>query len=139
MKNRQTKLPGKRSQEKLQSKNKISKRSTQDKMAHLFQELQAHHIELEVQNEGLRETQAMLEESRNRYSDLYDFAPLGYFTFDRNGFILEVNLTGADQLGMEREQIFEKPFTFFVAQENRARFRAHLAAVFHGGGRRLRN
>jgi diguanylate cyclase (GGDEF)-like protein/PAS domain S-box-containing protein len=133
MKNRQTKAPGKRSQENAQLKNK---RSTQDKMARLLQELQAHHIELEMQNEALREAQAMLEESRNRYSDLYDFAPLGYFTFDRNGVILEANLTGADQLGMERRQIIEKPFSFYIAQEDQPQFHAHLAAVFQGGGRR---
>ncbi|WDT77612.1 MAG: diguanylate cyclase [Candidatus Manganitrophus sp.] len=136
MKNRPTKSSDKRSQEKLQGKNKISKRSTPDKMARLLQELQAHHIELEMQNEALLEAQAMLEESRNRYSDLYDFAPLGYFTFDCNGFILGVNLTGADQLGMERQQIVEKPFSLYVAQEDQPHFRDHLAAVFHGGGRR---
>lgn len=136
MKNRQTKSPGKRFQEKPQGRNKTLKRSTQDKMARLLQELQAHHIELEMQNEALQETQAMLEESRNRYSDLYDFAPLGYFTFDRQGLILEANLTGADQLGMERQQIIEKPFTLFVVEEDQIHFRTHLAAVFQGGGRR---
>ena len=104
-------------------------------MARLLEELQAHHLELEMQNEELREIQTKLEDSRNRYSDLYDFAPLGYFTFDRNGLILGANLTGADQLGMERQQIIEKPFIFFVAKEDQLRFRAHLAAVFQGGGR----
>lgn len=138
MKNRQTKLPGKRFQEKLQEKNKTPERSPQDKTARLLllQERPAHRHELEIQNEGLLETQAMQEESRNRYSDLYDFAPIGYFMFDRNGFILEANLTGANQLGKKREQIIEKSFTHFVAPEDQARFRAHLAAVFHGGGRR---
>jgi len=135
MKDRQTKSSGKRS-EKPHGKNKTAKRSTQDELACLLQELQAHHIELEMQNEALREAQAMLEESRNRYSDLYDFAPLGYFTFNRNGLILEANLTGAEQLGMEREQIIEKPFIFYVAQEDQIHFRAHLEAVFQGGGRR---
>lgn len=105
-------------------------------MTRLLQELQAHHIEMEMQNEELRETQSMLEESRNRYSDLYDFAPLGYFTFDRNGIILHANLTGADQLGMERQQIIQKPFTLFVSKEDQMHFRSHLAAVFQGGGRR---
>jgi diguanylate cyclase (GGDEF)-like protein/PAS domain S-box-containing protein len=136
MKNRQTKTPNKWFQENAQIESKIPKRSAQDKMARLLQELQAHHIELQMQNQALRETQAMLEESRNRYSDLYDFAPLGYFTFDRNGFILEANSTGADQLGMERQQIIEKPFSLFVAQEDQVPFRAHLTAVFNGGGRR---
>lgn len=136
MKSRQTKTPTKRSQAKLNGKNKPPKRPAQDETSHLLQELQTHQIELEMQNENLREAQSKLEESRNRYSDLYDFAPVGYFTFDRNGLILEVNLAGAEQIGMERKQIIEKPFTLFTAKEDQTIFRSHLEAVFQGGGRR---
>ncbi len=64
----------------------------------IIHELQVHQMELEMQNEELRRTQSELEESRNRYSSLYDFAPIGYFTFDKNGLIIEVNLTGANKL-----------------------------------------
>ncbi len=71
--------------------------STED-IQRLVHELRTHQIELEMQNEELRRAQIELEESRNRYSDLYDFAPIGYFTFDKNGLILEVNLTGANKL-----------------------------------------
>lgn len=135
MKRHQTKSPLKRPEEKLDGKNKIPKRSAPDKMARLLQELQAHHIELEMQNEELREAQMKLEESRNRYFDLYDSAPLGYFTFDPNGLILEVNLTGADQLGMERQQLVGMPFIRFIAKEDQARFRSHLTSVFKESGR----
>ncbi len=58
----------------------------------LIHELQVHQIELEMQNEELRKSQSALEESRNKYSDLYDFAPVGYFSFNENGLILEVKL-----------------------------------------------
>src|SRR4051794_36153818 len=61
----------------------------------LLHELQVHQVELEMQNRSLREMQSSLEESRSRYAELYDFAPIAYYTFDENGCILEVNLTGA--------------------------------------------
>lgn len=114
---------------------KRSGRPTEEK-AELLRRLQAHQAELQTQNEELREAQTKLEASRNRYSDLYDFAPLGYFTFDREGLIQEVNLTGAEQLGDDRQQILRKPFFLYVAREDQARFRSHLTAVFRGGGRR---
>jgi PAS domain-containing protein len=66
-------------------------------------ELQVHQIELEMQNEELRRAQLTTEESRDRYADLYEFAPIGYFTLTRTGMVFEVNLTGAEMLGVERK------------------------------------
>lgn len=66
-----------------------------------------------------------LEESRNRYYDLYDFAPIGYFTFDRNGLIREVNLTGTDQLGIERSHLMKRGFSLFVAPDFQDVFSFH--------------
>ena len=74
----------------------------------LIHELRVHQIELEMQNEELRKAQVELAESRDRYFDLYDFAPVGYFTLDEKGLILEVNLAGADLLGSERASLIEK-------------------------------
>src|SRR3972149_6060837 len=65
----------------------------------LIHELQVYQIELEMQNEELRRQQAESDEAKGRYRDLYDFAPIGYFTFDPDGKIAEVNLTGATLLG----------------------------------------
>ena len=78
-------------------------------------ELQVHQIELEMQNEELRRAQETIAESRDRYADLYDFAPVGYFTLDPQGLILEVNLTGARLLGAPRDSLLRKPFILFVA------------------------
>ena len=68
----------------------------------LFHELQVHQVELEMQNEELRQAQIKLEDSQRKYFDLYNFAPDGYFTLDKDGIILEVNLKGASLLGVER-------------------------------------
>ena len=65
----------------------------------LILELSTHRIELDAQNQELRESQQYIEDARDRYSDLYDFAPVGYLTLSRQGSMNEINLTGSDMLG----------------------------------------
>ncbi len=89
-------------------------------------ELGTHQIELEMQNEELRRAQDELEASRSRYADLYDFAPTGYLTLDNNGLILEMNLSGAGLLGVDRQRLINKPFSVYVVEEDRDTFRGHL-------------
>jgi len=73
--------------------------------------------------------------SRNRFAELYDFAPVGYFTFDPRGLIREVNLTGAALLDTKRQLLTEKPFERFIADaQGRQSFAGHLAAVLLGQG-----
>lgn len=92
----------------------------------LLHDLQVHQVELEMQNHELRDTYSALEESRNRYADLYDFAPIAYCTLDTNGLILELNLTAATLFGREREQVIGRPFTSLVTMAEPARFWHHL-------------
>jgi signal transduction histidine kinase/PAS domain-containing protein len=91
-----------------------------------LRDLRTHQVELEVQNQTLREAQGLIEDSRCRYVDLYDFAPIPYCTFDRNGFVLEMNLTGAAILGKERSWILKKPFLDLVRVDNPKSFLSHI-------------
>lgn len=109
------------------------KLSTED-IRHIAYELQVHQIELEIQNEDLRRAQIELEESRNKYSNLYDFSPVGYFTFDKNGLIIEVNLTGASKLCVERNLLIKQPFSIYITPDNRDIFYLHMRNVLNPSG-----
>lgn len=76
-----------------------------------------------------------LETSRNKYALLYDFAPVGYFTFDRDGVIQSVNLFGIRLLGVERAGLIHQPFERFVADDERFVFARFLQTVFAGQGK----
>ncbi len=88
----------------------------------LLHELQVHQIELEMQNEELLRTRKAAEEASEKYYDLFDFAPVGYFLWDAQGRILEVNLAGATLLGLDRNAVTEKRFGQFVTMDDRPAF-----------------
>ena len=69
----------------------------------------AKQRELEARIKELQETQRRLEAYRDRYVDLYDFAPLGYVTLDEEGYIQEINLAGAALLGRDRAELTGYP------------------------------
>ncbi len=90
-----------------------------DDLQKLIHELHVHQIELELQNEELRRAQRISEEAQRRYFDLYDLAPVGYFTISRNGQILEVNLAGTNSLGIEKRKLISTLFIQFIIPEDR--------------------
>jgi formate hydrogenlyase transcriptional activator len=93
----------------------------------LLHELQVHQVELEMQNDEMRRGQEELETSLNTYAELYDFAPVGYFTFDPSGVVRNANLTGAQLLGIERGLLINTPFSDFVSDEGERKiFSTHL-------------
>lgn len=109
--------------------------TAQDRMvAHLdegdpkrvMHQLQIHQIELEIQNRELQESQRRLEESNARYLALFDFAPVGYCTLDREGYIREINLTGASLLEIQRDQLIGKSLGSVIGRANYNRFRSHM-------------
>ncbi len=84
----------------------------------LLNELQLHQLELQMQNEELRRAHVALEESRDRYAELYDFAPVGYLTLSNKGLITEINSTTAGLLGLERKKLLHRYFAAFVTADD---------------------
>ena len=101
----------------------------------LLHELRVHQIELEMQNEALRMAQTALEESRDRYVDLYDFAPVGYITLQSNRMIGELNLTAAVLLGNERKKLLKRGFTSRIIAEDQSRWLTLFLALMKREGK----
>ena len=100
----------------------------------LVLELKMRQMQLEMQNEELQRAQETITQARDRYADLYDFAPVGYFTLDRKGKIVEVNLAGAQLLGAERDLLVNQSSFRWVAPESREVCRTHYRKVFENQG-----
>jgi len=102
------------------------KHSYEGKIQNLIDELEINQLVLETKCQALQESLDDLEESRNRYAALYDFAPIGYVTFDHKGCIQEINLTGASLIGLERSQLIGMPMLTIVAKSDLKLFLDHL-------------
>ena len=96
----------------------------------IVHELRVHQFELEMQNEELRKARDQKEAALERYTDLYEFAPVSYFTLDRAGIIRNVNLTGASLIGIDRSHLNGRLFRFFVAHKARPTFADFLDKFF---------
>lgn len=97
---------------------------------HLIHELDVHQIELDLQNNELRRTQLELEASREKYLDLYDFAPVGYFAVSEKGLVLLANLTAATMLGVNRGRLIKQPLSRFIASEDQDVYYLHRKQLF---------
>ena len=107
----------------------IAAEENRDALA-LVHELKVHQIELEMQNETLKLAKLETEGFLAKYSDLYDFAPMGLFAFDEQGKIRELNLAGAKLLGSERRNLIAKYFQHFVAPKDRPSFMEFCKKAF---------
>jgi PAS domain S-box-containing protein len=108
---------------------------TDDEARRLLHELQVHQVELEMQNAELRQARDKLEKALENYTELYDFAPVGYFTFDHEGAVHAANFTGSTLLGVERALLIGRRFGQFVAAGDRPAFTAFLGTVFASRGK----
>lgn len=98
----------------------------------MLRELQAHQIEIEIQHRELMKAQQELEESSNRYVNLYDSAALSYFSFDQHGMVIEANLSGASLVSIDRSSLIGMPFINFLVQQDRSKFLGHVQAYLSG-------
>ncbi|HYL99318.1 MAG TPA: ATP-binding protein, partial [Blastocatellia bacterium] len=104
-----------------------------DQLRHALHELEVHQVELEMQNRELRDAQQLIEESRNRYAELYDFAPIGYVTLDKTGCIREINLTATILLAAARSGLLGRPFINFVTESSKPSLLDYLAEIERTG------
>lgn len=119
--------PRKQTKAKLAGRARASVRSSEE----LMHELRMYRNEQETQNKQLRQTQVSLEESRGRYIDFYDFAPVGYLALTEKGLISEINLTAASLLGADRNKLLKRRLARFIAPEDIDRWRQHLLLVLN--------
>lgn len=101
----------------------------------LLHELQVHQVELDLQTQELCESRAELESALRRQIELYDYQPVGCFTVDPQLVLLELNQTGADMLGIGREDAFGLPLDAFFSTESARRFRLAISRLDASMGR----
>jgi PAS domain-containing protein len=108
---------------------------TETDMKKLLHDLQVHQIELEMQNEELRQANDKTETALKKYTLLYDLAPMGYFTLDSDGGICDLNFTGADLLGERRFSLVNSNFKLFVSEESKSVFNVFFDNVYSGNAK----
>jgi PAS domain S-box-containing protein len=99
----------------------------------LLHELQVHQVELEMQHEQMEQSRAEVAESLERYVERFDFAPVGYFTVEPDGRIVEGNLAGADLFALDRADLPGRFIESLVAADDRAAVRAMLSRLRKDG------
>jgi len=108
---------------------KMDKVSIETDAIKLLHELQVHQIELEMQNEELIQANETAETALRKYTMLYDFAPMGYFTLDPEGNINELNFTGAELLGDKRFSLVNSNFRIYLTEDSRPIFENFFSKV----------
>ncbi len=124
------KLAEERMQNRVFPAQAISLEAAQD----LLHELQVQKLELEIQNEELRHSQAELESLRTRYFDLYELAPVGYLKLDEKGIILEANLTAVNLFATTRRALLKRPFSKYIVREDQGIYYRNYKTLFETGG-----
>ena len=96
----------------------------------LLHELQVHQIELEMQNEALRQANETAEAALKKYTILYDLTPMGYLTLDSEGSICELNFTAAEMLGEKRYSLINSNFKLFISKDSLPVFNDFFRKVY---------
>ena len=125
----------KRAEDLLKEAGKSTPRIVHQRAAEMIHELDVHRVQLEMQNEELRRSQVSAEESQRKYAELYEFAPIGFCSFDRKGQIQQVNLACAQMLRTEKRYLHKRRFRSFVSPGFRDEFDRFFHKLFQPGHR----
>ena len=121
-----------RAQEVLsRKKTGASPATSEEDILALVHELEVRRSELEIENEELRRANALVEETQNRYFDLFEFAPVAYLTLDANGLVLEANQAIVRRLGAERTRLVGSPLSAYIVMADRNVFLSHLDGILN--------
>jgi PAS domain S-box-containing protein len=104
-----------------------------EEIKRIFHELQVYQVELEIQNEELRRAQLEIDETKRRYFDLYDMAPIGYFTLNDKGLIMEANLSASTMLGLPCTHLLKQAISRFILKEDQDIYYLYSKKVFESG------
>jgi two-component system, cell cycle sensor histidine kinase and response regulator CckA len=126
-----------RAEERLRGKPAEPASIAAEETRRLLHEFRVHQIQLEMQNDELRKVQEELEGSRVKYFDLYDMAPVGYFTLSEKGSILEANLRAAQLLGVEVNRLVKQPLTRYIVPEDQDIYYLHRKRLLEKGTREV--
>ncbi len=119
-----------RAEDRLYNSEAISQQLTpESESQRLLHELQVHQIELEMQNMELHQASIDVETSLEKYTDLYDFAPVGYFTLDSEGVVRDVNLTGCGLFRINRARLLGRHFEQLVSTTDRDDYNAYITKI----------
>jgi len=125
----------KRAEDLLKKADRSTPRILNQRAAEVIHELDVHRVELEMQNEELRRSQVSAEESQRKYAELYEFAPIGFCSFDRKGQIQQVNLACAQMLRTEKRYLHKRWFRSFVSPGFQDEFDRFFHKLFQPGHR----
>ncbi|MDO9510890.1 MAG: PAS domain-containing protein [Bacteroidales bacterium] len=125
------KMLRKKAEELLEKKqNKKGKKIIEADIKKLVHELQVHQIELEMQNEELRQAYETTEQALKKYTMLYDYSPMGYFTLDQDGVIHDLNFSGAEMLHEKRFSLINVNIKLFIYEDSKPIFNNFLSKVY---------
>src|SRR5262249_16757210 len=131
MKGRNQRKPlRKRAEDAMRKGVKPKKVETDRGLQHLVHELEIHEVELKLQNEELRNTQVELATSLDRYTELYEFAPLAYLTLDKHGTVLDSNFAAPNMLGVTKQDLLRTNLSKFITNESQDNWYLHRRAAF---------
>jgi PAS domain-containing protein len=121
----------KKAEEELKKKEKeLARKIKETDAKKLLHELQVHQIELEMQNEELRQAYETAEQALKKYTLLYDYSPMGFFTIDHDGTILDLNFSGAEMLKEKRFSLININFKLFIYEDSKPVFNNFLSKVY---------